>query len=333
METFRGPFDQVPCLTGRRAVTLGTFDGVHRGHQAILGQLLRIAQAPGMDGAAVVTFGRHPRAVLTPRESPRLLTTEEEMLRLFDAADVPAVVILEFDDRLAQLEYDAFVRRVLLERLGLAHFVLGHEVHFGRNRGGTYATVADLAESAGFAISQVASVRHEGEPISSSRIRAAIQAGRLADATAMLGHPYLIRGRVVEGRGDGRRLGFPTANLDVGRPEKLLPPPGVYACWARTARPLGDTRTPWSDAVLNLGRAPTMTDGSVLGLEVHLLDGAPDLRGQTLEVALAAPIREEIRFPDASALAARIRHDVAEARRRLGEAPGPQRPERLDRLE
>jgi riboflavin kinase/FMN adenylyltransferase len=328
METYRGPFDALATLPGRRAVTLGTFDGVHRGHQAILAHALRMGQEPGMDGAVVVTFARHPRAVLTPEHRPRMLTTEDEKLMLFAAMGIAHTVILEFDERLAALSYDAFVQDVLRARIGLAHFVLGHEVHFGRDRGGTFQTVADLADRLGFAVSQVASVRFDGQPISSTRVRDAIQQGRLDDAAAMMGHPYPVRGVVERGAGQGRGLGFPTANLSLLRSEKLLPPPGVYVCWGR---PLGQQA--WIPAVLNLGQAPTMTDGSRTRLEVHLLDeGQPELYGRTLEAALLSRIREEIRFASPQALSAQIRQDVAEARRRLVAAAGPARPERLDRL-
>lgn len=328
METFRGPFDALEPLPGRRAVTLGTFDGVHRGHQAILAYATRMGQASGMAGAVVVTFARHPRAVLTPERRPRILTTEEEKLALFAAAGIDRTVILEFDERLAALAYDAFVLDVLCARLGLAHFVLGHEVHFGRDRGGTLQTVVDLADRTGFAVSQVASVRFQGAPLSSTRVRDAIQQGRMEEAAAMMGHPYPLRGTVVHGRGEGRGLGFPTANVTLPRVDKLLPPPGVYACWAR---PVGSRA--WSRAVLNLGRSPTLTDGSELRLEVHLLEAAEDLYGRPLELALGSGIREEIRFSSAAELSAQIRQDVEEARRRLDATTGPGRPERLDQLD
>jgi riboflavin kinase/FMN adenylyltransferase len=325
VKVFRTDHRHIEAAGGAWAVTLGTFDGVHRGHAAICHQAVELARAGQLSGALAVSFARHPRAVLTPEHRPRLLTTLEERIPLLAATGLDRLYVLEFDGDLRELPYDRFVREVLRERLGLSHFVLGHDVHFGKGRGGTARTVAELAESEGFRFTQVSSVQHEGKAISSTRIRDEIERGSLDEAVRMLGHPYLVRGRVVHGRGEGRGLGFPTANLALGHPAKLLPPAGVYAAWARRA---GEAS--WRQAVLNLGVAPTFGAGGELRLEVHLLEDSPDLYDMELEVAFGLHIRPEQRFSGPEVLAARIGKDLEEARRFLEHAVPPFHARALD---
>ncbi len=308
------------------ALTLGSFDGVHRGHLAICRRVVELVRENGLRGGAAVTFARHPRAVLDPQRPPRLLTTPAEKIPLLAATGLDRLYVLSFDEELRKLDYRSFVRDVLIARLGMRDLVLGHDVHFGHERGGTADAVATLARHDGFRFHQVESVLEGGEPVSSTRIRGLIEAGRLEDACALLGHPYLVRGEVVEGRGLGRRLGFPTANLKWGDPAKLLPPPGVYAAWARE-----EGRREWAEAVLNLGTAPTVDPHGSMGLEVHLLDGDHRLQGRILQVVFGERIRSERRFPSLEELVARIQQDVAEARPRLAALRGWRRPEAWDR--
>lgn len=324
MKIYRGSFLKIPQLEGSWAVTLGTFDGVHLGHAAILSRALELTRDEELTGSLAITFGRHPRAVLTPSHRPRLLTTLQERIALLDAAGLDRLYVLDFEEKLQVLEYDEFVNFVLRDRLHLAHFILGHDVHFGRGRRGTAESVRVLAEAHGFAFSQVESVRHEGKAISSSRIRDAIGRGELAEASAMLGHPYLVLGPVEGGQQIGRQLGFPTANLRLTHPAKLLPPHGVYAAWARV---LGERS--WSAAALNLGPAPTVKSGDAAGLEVHLLEGSPDLYNKQLAVAFGPRLRAQRRFASAEELARQIARDVAEVPRALQRTPPLQRPEAL----
>jgi riboflavin kinase/FMN adenylyltransferase len=317
----------LPHARGRWALTLGTFDGVHRGHQAILGEARRLAAAHRFDGATALTFARHPRAMLEPHRRPRILTSLDEKIQLLRAAGLDRLVILEFDPQVAGLEYDEFVRRVLVDALGMAHFVLGHDVHFGKGRGGTLVTVAALAEKEGFTVSQVASVRHENEPISSTRIRDSVARGRLLEAARMMGHPYPLRGTVVAGRGAGHELGFPTANVEPAHAAKLLPAVGVYAGWGRASGAPG-----WHPAAINVGRAPTLVEQGPVRVEAHLLDGRHDLRGREVELAFASKIRDEIRFPDADALVGQLQADAVAVARCLESAEAVTRAERLDRL-
>jgi riboflavin kinase/FMN adenylyltransferase len=252
------------------------------------------------------------------------LTTLEERIALLRAAGLDRLYVLDFEENLQVLEYDEFVRSVLRDRLGLAHFILGHNVHFGRGRRGTSASVRALAQEMGFAFSQVKSVEHEGSAISSSRIRDAIEAGDLTGATAMLGHPYLVCGPVEGGRRIGRRLGFPTANLRITHPAKLFPPPGVYAAWARVVGESG-----FVPAALNLGQAPTFGSGTELRLEVHLLEGSPQLYEKRLLVAFGPRLRAEKRFSAPEELARQIARDVEAVPLALATSPPWQTPRAL----
>lgn len=324
MKIYRGSFLRVPKLEGAWAVTLGTFDGVHRGHAAIFARAIEVVRREGLDGSLAITFGRHPRAVLTPNQRPRLLTTLEERIALLRAAGLDRLYVLDFEENLQVLEYDEFVRYVLRDRLGLAHFILGHDVHFGRGRRGTSESVRALAREVGFAFSQVESVEHDSSAISSSRIRDAIEAGDLTGATAMLGHPYLVCGPVEGGRRLGRRLGFPTANLRITHPAKLLPPPGVYAAWARVVGESG-----FVPAALNLGHAPTFGSGAELRLEVHLLEGSPQLYKKRLLVVFGPRLRDEKSFSSPEELGRQIARDVEAVPPALATSPPGQTPQAL----
>lgn len=316
MEILSGAWRHIEPVDGPCAVTLGTFDGVHRGHQAILDDAMAHARSRGWPAAVAVTFASHPRSVLRGQKAPRILTVAEEKYWLLSATGLDRLVVLDFDEDLASLAYDAFVQEVLCARLGMAHFVLGHDVHFGRGRAGNVSTVADLAEAEGFSFSQVASVRHGSEPISSTRIRDCVETGDLEGAVAMLGHAFPILGTVGVGRGDGHRLGFPTANLDLPSDTKLLPRQGVYGGWASVEGLEG-----WHRAAVNLGTAPTLTSSGEVRVEVHLLDVEAKLRGRGLLIGLEFRIRDEIRFDGIEGLIRQIRADVAQVRERLRRPP------------
>lgn len=324
MKVHRGSFDSIGALEGAHAVSLGTFDGVHRGHQAILRELRLVAARRELSGAVVVTFGQHPREVVSDRGAPPTITNLEERISLIAACGIDELVVLDFDAALAAIEYDAFVRDLLVQRLRMAHFVLGHDVHFGRGRGGNAASVVDLGEEIGFNVSQVASVRDADQAISSTRIRAALAGGDFDAAVRWSGHPIPISGTVQRGRELGRQLGFPTANIAL--PEgKVVLATGVYVGWARIGQA-------WLPAVSNLGRAPTVSEQGELRLEVHVLDGAHDLYGERLEVALGTRLRGERKFTSKDELKAAIADDCARARSWIDIAPEEARPGRLSHL-
>lgn len=288
------------ALGVRAAVALGNFDGVHRGHQALVAAAVARARETG--GAPVVlTFEPHPARVLRPEAAPEALTTLAQKEELVASLGVRRLVALEFDLRLAALEPEAFVREVLAAMLGARHVVVGESFRFGRARRGDARTLEDLGGQHGFDVQVVKPVLHGGRPISSSRVRELLRAGEVRDAAELLGRPYALDGVVVHGEGRGRTLGIPTANLETQ--DQLLPARGVYAARALVRG------TDWHTAVVNVGERPTF-GGSGLVVEAHLVDYRGDLYGAGLRLALLARLRGEQRFESPQALVERIHADV-----------------------
>ena len=291
------------------AVTLGNFDGVHRGHLAVLDALRSAARASG--GPAVVyTFDPAPTAVLVPeRHPPRIVSLEGRVAALRDAgADV--VVVERFSQALAAHPATWFADEVLGRRLGARAVVLGWDARFGRGReGGAHTVRARLPD---VAVNELPALCDGDSPVSSSRVRARVRDGDVRGAAALLGRPHRLAGTVVHGDARGRTIGFPTANLLLDT--ELLPAHGVYAVRARA-----DGVEGVRPAVMNLGVRPTV-DGTRLSAEVHLLGWAGDLYGAGMTVELVERVREERRFPSLDALVAQIREDAATAARLLERA-------------
>lgn len=307
MREHAGPFGVAACV-----VTVGTFDGVHLGHVALLNALRTAAARIGAPAVAV-TFDPHPLQVLRPEQAPGLLTTRSEKLELFAQLGVDRVALLAFDERLAAYPPERFVREILLDRLGARHLVIGYDHGFGRGRSGDADMLRDIGEAAGFGVEVVEPVVEQGTPVSSSRIRQALSEGRLVEAATCLGRPYALRGRVVRGDGRGRQLGFPTANLTLPDPAKLLPLEGIYAVHA-------DIDGIRRDGVLHLGPRPTYP-GAGPSIELHLLDFATDLYGADVGLSFCERLRGIERYDDGAALADAIAADCAAARRVLS-GPG-----------
>jgi riboflavin kinase/FMN adenylyltransferase len=301
VKVLRGPHQAWDLGLDGTAVTLGVFDGVHRGHAALLGLL---AAESGGDPVGVVSFAVHPVHVLAPQVDLRLLTTLDQRLELLDAAGVSVVGLLDFDQALRRLEAPRFVEEVVVGAMRARLVVVGSDFRFGHERRGDISMLAAMGRRLGFrtvGIEPVAS----GGTISSTRIRDLVVAGAVGQATALLGRPHAVRGTVVEGDRRGRTIGFPTANLAVD-PEVALPANGVYAVrvdW------LGDRY----EAVANVGVRPTF-GGLALVVETHLLDFDGDLYGETLDVSFIERIRDEQRFDGVDALVGQIRRDVDRAR-------------------
>ncbi|WP_460038816.1 bifunctional riboflavin kinase/FAD synthetase [Thermaerobacter litoralis] len=292
-------------------VAIGTFDGVHRGHQALLRGAVAAARAQQAQAVAL-TFDPHPLAVLAPEKMPPLLGTLEDRLALFAALGLDRVLVARFDRALAQTPAEEFARQVLAGRLGARAVFVGYNFRFGRGGAGTPEDLERWGRQWGFWTHTVPPVRVGDQLVSSSWVRGLLEMGQVEVAATALGRLYSVAGRVVRGEGRGAGLGFPTANLDLP-PGLALPAPGVYAVWVRTPQGL-------FPGVANLGRRPTF-GGGALRLEVHLLDGGGDLYGQTLRVGFARRLREERRFNGPAELVAQIGRDVAAAREALGEPP------------
>ncbi|MFZ4718958.1 MAG: bifunctional riboflavin kinase/FAD synthetase [Ilumatobacteraceae bacterium] len=297
----------------RAVVTIGAYDGVHRGHQAVIAEVRRHAAELGAR-AVVITFDRHPASVVRPESAPKLLTDLDQKLELLDATGVDATVLVRFDADQAQEEPLSFARRVLVDCLATRAIVVGEDFHFGRGRGGNVATLRELGAEADFDVvpmSLVARTDGPDEPISSTAIRRAMAGGQVELAAEMLGHSFEARGKVVQGDQRGRLLGFPTANVEV--PNSIcLPSDGVYAGWY--VRPDGSQQA----CAINLGRRPTFyehADSSLL--EAHLLDFAGDLYGEHAHVRFTHFLRSERKFDGIDALIGQLNHDIEHARQVL----------------
>lgn len=308
MRVFANFPHELPQHAEYAVATVGVFDGVHRGHQSILRQAVHEAREEAA-ALAVVTFDPHPRAVLGPPKRARLLSPLEERLELLAQWPVDAVAVLRFDQQVARMSYVDFVRRVLVDGLGVRRLVLGHDVAFGHDREGTGERIAALGQELGYGVTDVPALEAGGEPVSSTRIRHALDAGDVATATALLGRPYALVGTVVRGSGRGRPLGLPTANLEL-HPDKLVPADGVYAVHAD----VGNQRV---QGALNIGTAPTFETSGKRSVEVHLLDYTGDLYGARLRLECVERLREERRFAGPDELLAQVRQDLAEVRRLL----------------
>jgi riboflavin kinase/FMN adenylyltransferase len=294
-------------------VTVGTFDGVHLGHRAVLDEIARRAQAAGRK-SVLVTFEPHPLVVVNPQMAPPLLTTGGERQEALALTALDYVDLLRFDRELAALAPDAFVERYLVDRLGVRELVIGYDHGFGRGRSGDVGTLRALGQRFGFGVDVVGPVEVDGHAVSSTLVRRAVGGGDLALAARLLGRPYGVVGRVEHGAGRGRTIGIPTANLGGVPAAKLLPPDGVYAAWV-------ETRRGRYGAMLNQGPKPTFEDGR-RSIEVHLFGFEGDLYGEWIRVEWVRRLRDVERFRSVDALIGQLTQDRAQAEAVLAEARG-----------
>ena len=290
-------------------LALGNFDGVHRGHRAVIAAARARAAKLGTP-AGVLTFEPHPRTFFHPQEPLFRLTDERAKLRLLATTGLDGAIVLPFDAALASFTAEEFVSRILLERFALRGAVIGFNFHFGKGRAGTPAFLTAEGERHGFSVDIVPPLADGGRIISSGPIREALMAGRVAEAAELLGYAWFVSGSVAHGDKRGRELGFPTANIKLDPACALRH--GVYAVRAQV-----EGRR--YDGVANFGRRPMFDDGSVL-LEVFLFDFSGDLYGRSIDVALIGWIREEKVFASVAALVSRMNEDAGEARSMLARA-------------
>lgn len=299
----------VPAALRAGIVALGNFDGFHLGHQAVVGRAVDRARREGRP-ALVATFDPHPVRHFRPDTSPFRLTTLDQRERLFAAAGADAMVVFRFDAALAGLSAVEFVGDRLLDRLGVGGVVTGADFTFGKARGGNVAVLADLGAKNGFSVETVGPVLLDGEPVSSSRIRALLQAGDPRGAARLLTRPFAVAGTVQHGDKLGRTIGYPTANLDLST--YLRPAYGIYAVRGR----LGDGRV--VEGAANLGIRPTFDPPKEL-LETYFFEFDEDLYGQPIEVALIDYLRPEAKFESLAALQDQMARDCARARMLLAQ--------------
>jgi riboflavin kinase/FMN adenylyltransferase len=291
-------------------VTVGVFDGVHRGHQQIIQQLTAGAHASGMS-AVVLTFDPHP-AKLFGRADIKLLTLPGERAKLLGALGVDVVVTHPFDKGVADTSAFDFMR-ILKERLGVKHLVLGYDSTLGKNREGDITRLTEIGRELDYTVETVSALSDESGVISSTEIRKLVTVGNVTEAARLMGHAYTLQGLVKHGDHRGRTIGFPTANLAYAR-EKIVPAGGIYACWAK----VGQERF---QAAVNIGTNPTFTpDKQTVSVEAYLLDFARDIYDEAITLEFAARLRDELKFDSVDALVKKIWEDVEMTRVILGTA-------------
>ena len=294
-------------------VTIGTFDGVHRGHWEVLSEIRRRAERTGRR-SVLLTFHPHPLTIVRPDLAPPMLTTPLEKKEILAESGLGYAIFLPFTPVLAGYTPRRFVEEILIGRLGVKELVIGYDHHFGRGRAGDTDTLRMLGQELGFEVDVVGAVGADGQPISATRIRKALLEGDVAAAQEALGRPYSLRGLVVRGDQRGRTLGFPTANLEVrggGAGEKLIPPPGIYAV-------KGVLRSGTYGGALHLGPRPTFR-GSPPTIELHLMDFADDIYCVEVRVDFVRYLRELWPFDSVGALIDQMREDVDQAREVVAE--------------
>jgi riboflavin kinase/FMN adenylyltransferase len=295
------------------ALTIGNFDGVHQGHREMLRRLREAADARGLP-AAVLTFEPHPREFFAPDRAPIRLTGLRDKLRLLAENGVDEVHVCRFDYRLAQLQPDEFIERILVRGLAVKWLLIGDDFRFGARRAGDVLTLRAAAARGAFELDSLSSFLVDGIRVSSTAVRDALAAGQMALARTLLGAPYAISGRIVHGDKLGRELGFPTANVWV--PRSRLPLAGIFAVTVS-----GLAARPWP-GVASLGVRPTVKSNGRTTLEVHLFDFARDVYGTQVKVEFLHKQRDEAKYEGLPALIRQIEIDCAQARAYLSGEPG-----------
>ena len=285
---------------GRCALTIGNFDGVHRGHRALIDRMVAKAREAKLT-ACVLTFEPHPREFFSGDAAPARLTRLRDKLELLAQAGVEHVHVARFDARFAGLSSEGFIQDVLVRDLGMRWLLVGRDFRFGARRAGDFATLETAAAQHGFALEAMPDVQFEGKRVSSSAVRAALKVGDLRSAERLLGHPYAISGRVAHGTKLGRSLGFPTANIVLRRPPPLG---GIFVVEVDN----------FGHGVASVGRRPTVNPVSIPLLEVHLFDRDEDLYGEHLRVRFLEKLRDEEKYDGLPALQAAIARDARQAR-------------------
>lgn len=287
-------------------VTIGNFDGVHLGHQTIFREAARMARE-NRGTSVVLTFEPHPVKILAPEKTPRLLTPFKKKMERILKCGIDRVVCETFDRQLAGLSAQDFVKTLLVDRLQAREIIVGAEFSFGRDRLGTVSVLKQMGQSLGFGVHIIDPIKIKGEVVSSSRIRALLQAGKVEDAADLLGRPYSLAGLVVQGQQTGNQIGYPTANIQMD--VHLIPAQGVYAAWVLVD---GVPR----QGVVNIGFNPTFQRNR-LSVEVHILDFNRQIYGEEIEAEFVRRLRDEIAFSNADALVCQIQKDIQTARKTL----------------
>lgn len=295
-------------------VTIGSFDGVHKGHVQVIGNLKQVAAKLGGE-SVIISFEPHPREVLYPLEKrPGILTTLEEKIGILKAHGVDHLIILPFTEELANLSYSDFVKRILVDRLGIKGLVVGYDHRFGKNREGSFEVLKAIAGEYRFYLEQEQAYEENEVNISSTKIRTALELGNIALVREFLGYDYPISGKVVHGDKIGRTIGFPTANLQLEDERKLLPASGVYAVQVSVDGVM-------YGGMLNIGVRPTVSRSGIVRLEVNIFDFHSEIYDKTISVFLLARVRGERKFNDVAELSTQLKTDKQVVLKHLSGCP------------
>jgi len=296
---------------GKPVITIGTFDGVHLGHRQVISRLKKIADS--VNGESVIfTFYPHPRLVVSPEENNlRLLTTRDEKIELLKEIGIDHLVVFPFTNEFSKLSYEDFVRTVLVEKMNIGHLVVGYDHKLGRNREGNYTVLKELSKELHFTIEQLDVLLMEDVNVSSTKIRQSLETGDVARANRYLGYDYTLTGKVIAGNQLGRKLGFPTANIETLDEHKLIPHDGVYAVGVK----VDDT---YYKGMLNIGTRPTIShNADHRSIEVHIFDFNEDIYLHELTLYFVGKIRDEHKFDSVDALREQLEKDQESAQKIL----------------
>lgn len=308
MQVHRG-LDQIPLLQ-HAVLTIGTYDGVHAGHQTIIQRINEIAAQIGGE-SVVLTFDPHPRLVLQPEAKDlKLISTIEEKISLLEHFGLQHLVITPFSKDFASMEAEDYVEQVLVRRFRPKVIVIGYDHRFGKGRTGDISLLRKLGPKWGYEVEEISVHTIDEISVSSTKVRKALMEGDISTANQLLAHPFTLCGQVVHGDKIGRTLGFPTANIHIPDPHKLIPPPGVYAVWAE----IGDQKIP---GALSISYRPTVVESGDLRVEVFLLDFDRDIYGENVRLTFAEHIRPDLKFNNLDLLIEQMHLDIQEVRKVL----------------
>ncbi|OIQ15984.1 MAG: riboflavin biosynthesis protein RibF [Flavobacterium sp. MedPE-SWcel] len=291
--------------TTKTIVTLGTFDGVHKGHKSILDKLLKSSQVTECE-SVVLTFFPHPRMVLQQNTDIKLLNTMAEKAHLLEEYGINHLIIHPFDKTFSRLTAEEFVKNILVDELNICKIIIGYDHRFGRNRTATIDDLIHYGKEYGFEVEQISALEVDEVSVSSTKIRNALDKGDVTTANAYMGYEYFLSGTVVEGKKLGRTIGFPTANINIKEDYKLIPAIGAYIIST-----VIDGKT--IKGMMNIGNNPTVNDGTTQTIEAHLFDFNNDIYGTELQISLHKRLRDEVKFESVEALKAQLQQDKEEA--------------------
>lgn len=290
-------------------VTIGTFDGVHVGHQKIINRLVHIAETNKLQ-ALVLTFFPHPRMVVQKDSSIKLINTIDEKAAQLQQLGVDHLVLKEFTKTFSRLSALEYVRDVLVNKLKVKHIIVGYDHHFGRNRTATIEDLIEFGKFYGFEVTQIDAQEVGDVAVSSTKIRAALREGNMRVANDFLGYNFMLTGTVVKGKGLGANLSFPTANIFIEEPYKLIPKQGVYLVQSKIENQL-------VYGMMNIGKNPTVSQDNKTHIEVHFFNLDANLYTKILKIELLEHLRSEIKFPNIEALKVQLEKDKALAQQRI----------------